>query len=389
MRVLLYGLQSSGASVLAYTFAQKRDSLAFVDIWNTYAAPERPPADRDIVAKVVATTAFSLEAHRRRFRPDATVLVLRHPCDTYESLFGKSYANDNGLIDEKFSLLESVFRAGAEFDDILHYEDFAFCPAEVVAQCQRLGWGIGNDALLFGRSPREIEEANVAGWPGIGESLRYGVGNLTQQGVARDRARFSEPWGKTAHLPRLCPSLFEHYAKLRAQRGETWHVPFRGVLSCGLQALLRELTHSGPIPRRSERNGYRLDFAGGTTQCRISDFEIALHPVARKAATRLTLSGLPGSPFNRIRGAAHLEHPLAPGATVRLRLEGADGKRLAEQEFTLRHGAMRNIDVAFESNQRVSLSVGVRLAGETVSEANSGVNSGVVIRELRLEQAAF
>jgi hypothetical protein len=44
--------------------------------------------------------------HRRRFKPEVTVLFLRYPVDTYESLFGKTYANEAGLIDEKFSLQE-------------------------------------------------------------------------------------------------------------------------------------------------------------------------------------------------------------------------------------------------------------------------------------------
>src|SRR5580704_13666858 len=117
MRVLLYGMQSSGASVLAFTLAQKPDSVAFVDIWNMFAVPELV-TDRDTVAKVVVTTAFSLDVHRRRFRPDVTLLVLRHPVDTYESLRGKPYANESGLMDEKLAVLEDVLRAGTGFDHI-------------------------------------------------------------------------------------------------------------------------------------------------------------------------------------------------------------------------------------------------------------------------------
>jgi hypothetical protein len=61
MRVLLYGMQSSGASILAFALAQKPDCLAFVDIWNMFwnmfAAPELE-TDRDCVAKAVVTTAL-------------------------------------------------------------------------------------------------------------------------------------------------------------------------------------------------------------------------------------------------------------------------------------------------------------------------------------------
>jgi hypothetical protein len=382
MRLLLYGMQSSGASILAFTFAQRPDSLAYVDIWNTYAAPEISSFDGDIVAKVVVTTAFSLEAHRRRFRPDVTILALRHPGDTFDSLFGKPYANDNGLMDEKFSVVERVFREGRGFDHLFHYEDFAFCPDKVIDQCNSVGWKIDIHALLFARSHQEIQDANIASCPEIERRLQYGPGNIQPHALLRGRARFSQPWGKTAHLPQICPSLFEHYTAMRADRGDLWHVPTAAILSCQLHAVLRELTYSGPIPRRSERSGYKLEFTGGTPQCRIGDAEIVLHPGARKSGTRLTVSGLPGYPLNRIRGVVYVEHPLARGTTVHLQLRGAAGRCMAEQSFTLCHGAMRNLDVSFDSEERLTLSIGVRLSAGVDSDAHSSV----LIRELRLEQ---
>jgi len=211
MRVLLYGMQSSGASVLALTLAQKADSLAFIDIWNMFAAPELE-TQRDSVAKVVVTSAFSLEVHRQRFRPDVTCLVLRHPVDTYYSLQGKSYANESGLIDEKFVILEKVFLAGKGFDHVVYYEDFVFSPRGLIDLCNDIGWLITCDALLFSRRQQDIQDTNAAACPGIHERLKYGVGNVHTRGMLRDRVRFSKPWGKTSHLPLLCPSLFEHTA---------------------------------------------------------------------------------------------------------------------------------------------------------------------------------
>src|SRR5579864_1092382 len=132
MKVLLYGMQSSGASVLALLLGQKPESLAFVDVWNMYAAPELE-TQHDCALKVVVTAAFSLELHRQRFRPDVILLVLRHPTDNYDSLIAKTYANESGLIDEKFSRLEEVFRGGKGFDHVVHFEDFAFSPGKLIA----------------------------------------------------------------------------------------------------------------------------------------------------------------------------------------------------------------------------------------------------------------
>lgn len=383
MRVLLYGMQSSGASVLAFTLAQKPDCVAFVDIWNMFAAPQLE-TDRDCIAKVVVTTAFALEVHRRRFRPDVTVLFLRDPSDTYDSLFGKSYANESGLMDEKFARLEEVFRTGTGFDHIVHYEEFVFSPRGLIALFDSIGWQIGFDALLFNRTQRAIQDANAASCPGIRKQLKYGAGNVQVRGVLRDRVRFAQPWGKSAHLPRLCPSLFDHYSALRADRGELWHVPSRALLSCKLGAIMRELAKSDMIPEQSERAGYRLRLIGGTPPCRVTDTELVLYPPVRGGETRLMVSGLPGRPFNRICAAAYTEHPLALGTTIRIRIEDSARECLAHREFTLCHSDMRHIDLAFEPQaSTVSLSLGVRLA----DHVGSADHAGVCLQDLRLEQS--
>jgi hypothetical protein len=385
MRLLLYGMQSSGASVLAFTLAQKPDSLAFVDIWNMFAAPELEATARDVVAKVVVTTAFKLEDHKLRFRPDATFLVLRHPADTYDSLYSKSYANESGLIDEKFALLEDVLRTGSGFDHIAHYEDFVFCPSRFIALCERAGWKTGCDALGFKRTLRDIEEANVREFPKIHDRLKYGAGNVDAGGVLRDRVRFSEPWGRTAHLPRICPAVFDHYAAMRATRGEVWHVPSPAILSCNLHAVLRELAGPGDIPRQSERVGYRLRYTGGANECRIMDTELVLCPATSGPDTQLKISGLPGRPFNRIRATVHSEHPCAMGTTLQIKVGGARRESSIETEMTLRDSDMRNLDLAFEPRQgQITLTLSARPA----DFASPPAYSGVCIRNLRLDQVA-
>jgi hypothetical protein len=368
-------MQSSGASALAFTLAQKAESVAFVDIWNMYAAPVLE-SDRDTVAKVVVTTAFSLDAHRRRFRPDVTLLVLRHPVDTFYSLLGRTYANESGLIDEKFAVLEEIFRTGAGFDRIIHYEDFVFSPRTLIDLSNIIGWPIDDRALLFERTDREIRDTNSAAEPELADRLMYGVGQLQLGGLRRNSVRFLEPSPKSAHLPELCPALFDHYTSMRAERGTLWHVPSPALLSCGLEALVQDVKQD-----RSKPAGYGLRLTNRTSGSRVVDS--VLCPPADGRQTVLTLSGLPGRPFNRVRGVAYAEDPRAAGTAARVWIEGARGRCLGEQEFILRHSEMRSIDLEFEpQNSDVNLSLGVSLAGGV----DTPTHGEVCFQGLRLEQ---
>src|SRR5687767_3631582 len=108
MRVLVHGMQSSGATAFTLFMAQRAECLALVDVPNNFAAPRLATA-RDMVIKVVVTTAYSLAVHCERFRPDRTVLLLRDPRDNYASLRTKNYCNYSGLLDEKFLIIEQLF----------------------------------------------------------------------------------------------------------------------------------------------------------------------------------------------------------------------------------------------------------------------------------------
>lgn len=85
MRLLIHGMQSSGATTFTRTLAERPGCVALVDIANNFAAP-RATTTVDFVAKVVVTTAYPLAVHVERFRPDKVVLLLRDPRDNYQSL---------------------------------------------------------------------------------------------------------------------------------------------------------------------------------------------------------------------------------------------------------------------------------------------------------------
>ena len=279
--------------------------------------------------------------------------------------------------------MEEVLRAGTGFDHVVHYEDFVFCPRELIGLFGRIGWQVGFEALEFSRSPREIEDANAEACPDLQTQLKYGSGNVRPQGVLRDRIRFSQPWGKTAHLPQLCPSLFEHYSAMRRERGEAWHVPSRALLSCSLSAIVRGQKVSGAIPEHSERSGYELRLTNGTAQCRVSDTQLVLCPAPSGQDTQFAVSGLPGLPFNRVCGSVFTQHPLALGTWTRIRVENAGGECLAAQELILSHSDMRQFEVAFvPQTSTITLSLTVRLE----NDGNSHRHSSLCFRELRLEQ---
>jgi hypothetical protein len=226
MRLLIYGMQSSGASTLALLAAQKPDSAAFVDIWSMYAAPSLPEQEGlDVVAKVIITTTFPLAFHQERFRPDHTLLFLRHPQTNYRSLAAKIYRNHCGFIEEKFAVLNRVFSDRAAYDSLLHYEDLIFDPQGSGRALESLGWGWDAGFLKFWRTQQQIEAYNNAHFPGIAERLDYGVGNHHFGGLRPSLADLTDVGECSETVRAWCPAVAEHYESLTRLRGSAWRVP--------------------------------------------------------------------------------------------------------------------------------------------------------------------
>jgi hypothetical protein len=138
MRLLVYGMMSSGATAFTLFLAQRPDCLALVDVLNNFAAP-RVATPMDMVVKVTMTTAYPLAVHQSRFRPDRVVLLLRDPHDNYQSLKTKNYRNYSGLMAEKFVILDQVFAERSHFDAVIRYEDFVARDPAVIETMNRLG----------------------------------------------------------------------------------------------------------------------------------------------------------------------------------------------------------------------------------------------------------
>ncbi len=224
MRLLVYGLQASGASTLAMLLAQRPGCVALVDIPLTYAAP-RLATGRDVIAKCVVTTAYPLAVHVERFRPDRVLLHVREPAANHASLSGKAYRNQNGLIDEKFGLLEQVFAAGTGIDGIIAHEDVAARRPGVLEAVRRCGWPLTGDAFDLPRGRNDILAAVWAAEPDLLQRLEFSFGDHRDGGIRPGRAAQPVDPAVRAHVERLCPTLCAWYDR-RIQSREApvgWH----------------------------------------------------------------------------------------------------------------------------------------------------------------------
>lgn len=216
MRLLVYGMQSSGATAFSLFLAQRPGCLGLVDILNNYAAP-RLATSKDVVAKVVVTTAYPLEIHQERFQPDKTILFLRDPRDNYESLRRKQYRNHSGLIDEKFALLDRIFEARGRFDAVIEYENFVARQPHVLQRLRELDWPVDASFHAFSRTHVELAAALWDAVPELFEHFEFSYGNVQSTHVSarfRDKPRAE---GLDAHLATLCPLLLDHYRRREAR----------------------------------------------------------------------------------------------------------------------------------------------------------------------------
>ncbi|MFY8094297.1 MAG: hypothetical protein ACOVN0_12550 [Niveispirillum sp.] len=212
MRLLVQGMQSSGATAFAQVLAQRSGCLALVDVPNNYAAP-RVTTRRDFVAKVVVTTAYPLAVHAERFRPDRLVLLLRDPRDNYASLRTKPYRHHSGLMDEKFRLLDQLFAERHRFDAIIHYEDLVARDPGVMADMAALGWPVEPGHFSFNRSYDELLGSLWAEEPHLQEEMEVVFGNARGRELSdrhRDKPRDA---ALEATVAGLCPRLLAHYRR--------------------------------------------------------------------------------------------------------------------------------------------------------------------------------
>jgi hypothetical protein len=216
-------MQSSGASTLALLLAQKPDCSAFADIWAMYAAPAlSETTDDDVVAKVVITTSFPLALHQERFRPDRTILFLRHPWANYRSLASKRYRHHCGFMEEKFAVMNQTFVDNSAIDLTLYYEDLIFDPLATLSAVTQLGWECDADFLNFHRSQTKILKDNEARHPSVVDRLEYGFGNHHSVNLTSAFANLRDLENSESPVSDWCPDVTQHYRALMEHNREKW-----------------------------------------------------------------------------------------------------------------------------------------------------------------------
>lgn len=217
LRTLVYGLQSSGASLFTYFLSQRPDTVGIIDLNNHRLAPALP-LNHDIALKAVITTRWPLERHIDNFGPDRTILFLRNPYNNYYSLRDKAYADKSGTIDEKFRLLDYVFMHRQRFDLTICYEDFIADPENTLERLASIGWHMKPEYYRFPRTPREVADFNNihSEWcrlnpAAAGPAGGWGMGNIQSSKINLSLAEKPYNAETDKRVKELCPNLHAYY----------------------------------------------------------------------------------------------------------------------------------------------------------------------------------
>lgn len=192
-RILVYAMQSSGASLFAFFLAQIPSSIAIVDLWNQAIAPALRSRLPIIVKAVV--TEIPLARHLSSFRPTNTILFIRDPVAIATSLASKHYRDEGGTIDFKLATLDDLFAERKRtFDLTVSYESLLVRAPTLIARLRAIGIHLPPQADRYIRPPEEILHHNC-------------------ERVAWCRRHYGHAWG----FGGLRPGAEQHPPSLRAQ----------------------------------------------------------------------------------------------------------------------------------------------------------------------------
>jgi len=121
MRLLIYGMQSSGASLFAFLLSQEPETLAVVDCWGGIV-PDFADYAGDIVLKTTVKTDVDFAQHVEAFKPDFTILVERNILEVRNSLTTKYYRDEGGTLEAKLRIGTHVRRKW-NFDFVVNFAD--------------------------------------------------------------------------------------------------------------------------------------------------------------------------------------------------------------------------------------------------------------------------
>lgn len=254
MRVLVYGLQNSGATLVTLYIGQRSGTLVVPDLWTMFCAP-RGPFEQDLCVKVTITESFPLETHVAAFEPDFKILVVRRPIDNWLSLRKKSFANHDGTIEQKFARADDVFLHRSDFDAFIVFEDFVSFPALLSESLRNAGWDLPADADCFPRSTLDMERYIWSTAPYLYRQIQWGVGQARIQALENISLGYSDDPQARAFCERHCPNLHRFYEEHPTSR---------------VSGAVRPVTH---VSQDEEALQSQLGFIGNM----VGLFENALH----------------------------------------------------------------------------------------------------------------
>jgi hypothetical protein len=215
MRLLIYAMQSSGASTFCYFLGQRPGSIAVIDVWSRGVTP-RIETSHPVVVKATVTMTRTAADHIANFRPDRTVLFVRDPVSVYASLRNYDYGQRFGTIVDKMMRLEHEFAFG-KWDAVIRYEDFATRDPNVTAQIEALGWDCDPNYWELPRSRSTIQAFNMSesSWCKDHFENGWGFGNIKEGPIS---GRFSDRPDQpdiTNLVASISPKLFSAYRQRR------------------------------------------------------------------------------------------------------------------------------------------------------------------------------
>lgn len=211
MHLLIYAMESSGASTFCYFVGQRVASIAIIDVWSRNLSPSIESA-HPVVAKATVTMTRSAADHIASFRPDRTILFTRDPVAVYESLTKYPYANSFGTIEEKMRRFDDEFAQG-DWDAIIRYEDFVAQKTIVIERLNALGWECDRGFWETPRSLAEIRDFNVSksSWCKHHFENGWAFGNIKEGPISRRFALRLDKPDIVRMVSVLSPNLFAAY----------------------------------------------------------------------------------------------------------------------------------------------------------------------------------
>ncbi len=251
MKILIHGMQSSGASLFTFFLSQIENTIGVIDLFSPHLCPPLKSDNKHFI--VIKTTVAKnivnpnkipdqktvkrlinigiksrslilnknpLSAHIESFRPDKKILFLRNPYENYLSLRTKKYGLPHeiaGTIDEKFCLLELRFRQREIFDLTLYYEDFLLRPEQFLQQLNEARIPADQTCYNFQKNIKKIIQFNNRNneWCRKFFKYRWGKGNIRNNRIDLNLIK------KKSHpslliknkINHLCPSICQHYSE--------------------------------------------------------------------------------------------------------------------------------------------------------------------------------